>query len=304
MDRGEHEPSRVLVHATLVAVQLGFASHHVLSKIVLRELPPGALSLVRAASAALILFGYHLVSRGAPRVPVSDLPRLALCALLGIAANQVLFFEGLARTTAINSSILITTIPIFTLVAAIALRLEALSLRVLLGVIVALAGALYLVGVEALQFGAETVLGDALVVANSLSYGVYLVLVGPLVKRNGSLTTVVWLFFFGSLWIAPYGAVDLARNAGSIALGTWALVATIVLVATVFTYLANAWALAHAPPSIVAIYIYLQPIAATVLAVWILGEQITSRVIVAALLVFAGIYLVTRRFKTAPPADR
>lgn len=284
-------------------MQLGFASHAIMSKIVLRELSPGALSLVRALSAALILVAYHLARRGAPRVPISDLPRLAGCALLGIAANQLLFFEGLARTTAINATILVTTIPVFTVLAAIALRKEAASGRLLIGVAVALSGAAYLVGAEALSLGPETILGDALVVLNSLSYGVYLVLVGPLVKRLGSLTTVVWLFFFGALWIAPYGAVDLATGAGGVSAGSWALVAAVVLVATVFTYLANAWALRHARPSVVAIYIYLQPIVATLLAVWILDEEVTSRVILAAALVFAGIFLVTR-VRSAPRADR
>ncbi len=297
------QPRPLLVHSALVAVQLGFASHHVASKIVLRELSPGALSLVRVVSAAVILLGVHVMRRGAPRVPLRALPALAGCSLLGVSANQVFFFEGLARSTAINASILVTTIPVFTVLAAIALRKEPARLRTLAGVVIALGGVLYLVGVEAFRLGADTVVGDALIVANSLCYGVYLALVIPLVKRFGSLTVVVWLFAFGALWVAPYGAADLAREGPTLDLGTWGLVALVVLVATVFTYLANAWALKHAPPSIVAIYIYLQPIAATALAVWILDEAITPRVIVAAALVFAGIFLVTRA-TTARPADR
>ncbi|HEY8429222.1 MAG TPA: DMT family transporter [Sandaracinaceae bacterium] len=302
MHRGE--PSLFWVHACLVAVQLGFASHHVASKVVLRELSPGALSLVRAASAAAVLFAVHAARRGLPRVPLRDLPLLSACALLGIAANQVCFFEGLARSTAINASVLVTTIPVFTVLTAIALRKEPASGRTLLGVAVALAGALYLVGVEAFELGPHTMVGDGLIALNALFYGVYLVLVTPLVQRHGSLTVVVWLFALGSLWIAPYGARDLVLEAPALGLGAWALVAVIVLVATVFTYLANAWALKHAPASIVAIYIYLQPIAAAALAVAVLGEAVTSRVALASLLVFTGIYLVTRRVTSAPPTDR
>ncbi len=300
----ENEPSPFWVHASLVAVQLGFASHHVASKLVLRDMHPGALAVVRAVSAALILFTVHLATRGLPRVPLKDLPLLALCGVLGIAANQLLFFEGLSRSTAINASILVTTIPVFTLLVAIALRREVAKLRTLLGVGLALSGVLYLLGVEAFSVGSGTALGDALIVANAFCYGSYLVLVGPLVRRHGSMTTVVWLFFFGALWVLPYGAADLAHTAAAITPRTWALVAWVVLVATIFTYLVNGWALRYAKPSVVAIYIYLQPVAASVLAVILLGERITPRVIVAAILVFAGIYLVTRRVKKTPATER
>jgi drug/metabolite transporter (DMT)-like permease len=283
------------VHAGLVAVQLGFASHAVVGKLIVPELPPGALALVRACSAALVLLLLHLSRFGVPKVPARDLPRLALSSLLGIAANQILFFEGLARSSAIHASLLITTIPVFTLLASVAFRQEVVTRRAALGVALALGGVVYLIGGEGFSLGADTLVGDLLVVANSLCYGVYLVLVRPLVQRHGSVRVVVWLFAFGALWIAPYGADDLVRTAGGVAGSTWALVAYVVAVATVFTYLVNAWALGKAPSSTVAVYIYLQPVAAAVLAMLILDETLTSRVALAAALVFAGISLVVRK---------
>lgn len=297
--------SPLWVHAGLIAVQLAFAGHAIAGKIVVRELPPGALSLVRTLLAGALLLAIHLLRGGALRLPPRDLAKLAGCSLLGIAANQTLFFEGLARTTAINASVLVATIPIFTVLVALALRRETTSGLALLGVGLALAGVVYLLGAEALTVSADTLLGDALVIANSLSYGAYLVLVGSLVKKHGSMRVVVWLFAFGAVWVAPYGARDLIVHASDVTAGGWLLVLFIVLVATVFTYLVNAWALGRAPASIVAIYIYLQPVAAAVLAVLLLDETLTSRVILAAALVFIGIALATRaRLRSARPADR
>ncbi|HJL14048.1 MAG TPA: DMT family transporter [Sandaracinaceae bacterium LLY-WYZ-13_1] len=292
-------PSPLVVHGALVAVQLGFASHHVVSKVAVAEVPPGALAFVRASSAALIMLAIHLARRGLPRVPVRDLPKLAGAALLGIAGNQLLFFHGLSRTRATNASVLVTTIPVFTLVATLVLGREKATWRGIGGVAVALSGVLYLVGVEALTVGVETIAGDAMIVANAACYGTYLVVVTNLVKRHGSMTAVVWLFTFGALWVAPFGVPDLLTTAPRLAPAIWAAVAWVVLVATVFTYLVNAWALRYAPASVVAIYIYLQPVAATALAVTFLDEPVTARLLVAALLVFAGIFLVTRR-----PRDR
>lgn len=308
------EPSPHWVHAGLVAVQLGFASHYVVGKLVVRELPPGGLALVRATVAAVILLGWHVTRSGLPRVALGDLPKLALCSLLGIAANQVLFFEGLARSTAIHASLLVTTIPVFTLLTGLALRREKATGRAFLGVALALSGAVYLIGADGFSMSGGTLVGDLLVLGNSLCYGVYLVVVRPLVQRLGSVRVVVWLFAFGVLWIAPYGATDFARHAGDLRGETWALVVYIILVATVFTYLVNAWALGRAPSSMVAVYIYLQPVAAAVLAMLVLGETLSSRVTLAALLVFVGIYLVVRTksaarsegaaLRSAPRADR
>lgn len=228
-----------------------------------------------------------------------DALKLAGCALLGIAANQLLFFEGLSRTAATNASVLVTTIPVFTLLVSLALRREQTTGRGVLGIALALGGVLYLVGAEAVEIGFDTIAGDLMIVANAFCYGSYLVLVARLVRKHGSMTAVVWLFFFGALWVAPFGARDLVARAPAVQPLIWLGVTHVVLVATVFTYLVNAWALKHAPPSVVAIYIYLQPVGATALAVIFLDEVVTPRLVVAAVLVFAGIYLVTRRARPA-----
>ncbi|MEC7522513.1 MAG: DMT family transporter [Myxococcota bacterium] len=294
-DATESPPSPALVHAGLLAVQLGFASHYVVSKIAVRELSPAGLALVRAAVAAAVMLAVHVGARGLPRVPWRDALKLAGCAALGIAGNQLLFFSGLRHTTASNASVLVTTIPVFTLLVSLALRRERATARGILGIALALSGVIYLLGAEALTLGPETVLGDLMIVGNSLFYGTYLVLVADLARRHGSMTAVVWLFGFGALWVAPFGAGALVADAPSVRGTTWWLVAYIVLVPTIFTYLTNAWALRHAPPSIVAVYIYLQPVGATALAVFFLDETPTPRLFGAAALVFAGIFLVTRR---------
>jgi drug/metabolite transporter (DMT)-like permease len=304
MEDVKRAPSPFLVHGGLLIVQLGFASHHVASKMVVRELPPTALALVRAFAATVILLAIHVIARRSlPRVPVSDLPKLAGCAFLGIAANQILFFEGLARTTAINASLLTTTIPVFVFALALVLGREKTTLRAIAGIALALGGVIYLLGEEAFTLGGDTVVGDLLVAINSLSYAAYMIFVIGLVKKHGSLTVVVWLFFFGTLWIAPFGAIGLWDHAPSIDATTWALVAWIILAATVVAYLINAWALAYAPPSVVGIYIYLQPLGAALLAVLVLHEELTSRAVLAAALVFAGIFLVARK-RAARPVEK
>jgi drug/metabolite transporter (DMT)-like permease len=286
-------PRRVVVHAALVAVQVAFATLSVAGKVVVRSLSPESLALVRLGGAALVFGAFW--ARGERRpIPAVDLARIAGCAALGIFGNQVLFLNGLRLTSAVNATVLVATIPIFTVLAASALGREPFRTRTLMGALVAFAGVVWLSTDPGRAGGVSGRLGDLLVALNALFYAVYLVLVRDLVARHGSLPVVAHGFAFAFVLSLPFGVPALWREAPFVSTEVWALTGYVILVPTVFTYLANAWALRFAPSSTVAIYIYLQPIVASVLAVVFLGEVPGPRVLVTALAVFAGVWLVTR----------
>lgn len=272
-------------------------------KLALEHMPPFGLALVRVTGAAA--FFLVLARTRGPAPPISWRARLTIAAvaLPGMALNQVLFLSGLRHTTATNASVLVTSIPVFTLLVAAALGKERPSRRALVGVGSALAGVLWLLGADALVVGPETMLGDALIVLNALCYATYLVLAKDLIAGYGSLRIVVIGFSAASLVLLPLGAPAL-RGVEGVAWELGLLIAYIIVVPTIFTYLANAWALGRASRSMVAIYIYLQPVAAAVLAALFLGEEPSARVAVAALLVFAGIAVVATERRAVEPASR
>jgi drug/metabolite transporter (DMT)-like permease len=281
----------------LLAVQVAFASLSVVGKVVLRSLEPGAIALVRLAGAALV-FAAIAAARaergGWTRIPSRDVLAIAGCACLGIFGNQVLFLYGLRLTSPVNATVLIAAIPVFTVLIAILLGREKARAKVLGGIAIASAGVVWLVGAEAIALGAEGAIGDLLVLANSLVYALYLVLVRDLALKHGSLPVVTIGFAVGAALALPIGVPALAEQGPALDASTWALLAYAVLVPTVFTYLASAWALEHAPSSTVATYVFAQPPVAAVLAWIVLGEVPSARLAVAAVLVFAGIWLVTR----------
>lgn len=289
-------PSRVAVHGALFAVQIAFASLSVAGKVVVRTLEPGSLALLRLAGAAAV-FGALALARRDPKaapIPMRDVLAIAGCACLGIFGNQVLFLYGLRLTTAVNATVLVATIPVFTVLSAILLRREPPRAHALLGVALAFAGVLWLVGGAAVELGGRGVVGDLLVIGNSIAYALYLVLVRDLVAKHGSVRVVAIGFAVGALLATPLGLPALIAQAPALSAETWWLVLYVVLVPTVFTYLANAWALRFARSSVVAIYIYVQPVIAAILAWVFLGETVGPRVLVTVASVFAGIWLVTR----------
>lgn len=298
-------PSSARVHVTLVAVQLAFATLSVAGRLILRELDPMALALVRLVGAAVV---FSFLARGrrdtSDSMSLRDRAAIAALAAIGIFGNQLFFLEGLRHTTAVHATLLVATIPVFTaLVGAAVYRMWPSSglgkparPEAWLGIGVALMGVCALVLPDVLASGAgrDAWWGDALVAVNSVLYAVYLVFIGRYATRYGSLRVMAWGFACAALFALPVGFSALVRDAPRLNPSTWVLVAHVTLVATVFTYLGNAWALRFSPSWMVAAYILIQPITAASLAWPVLGEAPSPRLGVAGALVALGLALVVR----------
>jgi drug/metabolite transporter (DMT)-like permease len=284
-------------HIALIAVQIMFASWPVLGKIALRTLPSLSLVAFRVFGAALALSAVGVATRKLGAIAKSDWALLVSCSLLGVVFNQWLFVKGLSLTTAVNATLLGTTIPVFTLLVSIILGNDTASWRRIVGILVAAAGVIYLIGPERAEFSHGA--GDLLIISNSLFYGTYIAISKRLVDRYNALTVITWIFIIGSLPTLPIGVMSLAKvSLKDVPAMVWLSVVYIVLVATVVCYYLNSWALTRVPPSTVAVYIYLQPLIAFILAPLLLGEKVSPRVLIAAVLVFVGVAIVTRRSRS------
>ncbi|HEX8293795.1 MAG TPA: DMT family transporter, partial [Pyrinomonadaceae bacterium] len=158
------------------------------------------------------------------------------------------------------------------------------------------AGVVYLIDPLRASLGGDTMKGNLLLVANTFCYGAYLAVSQDVFRRYGALTAMTWLFAIGSLAAVPFGGYQLARtDFASVGLLVWLVLVYTVLVQTVGAYYFNAWALERVSPSTVAVYIYLQPLFAFVVAPLLLGagELPGVRHAVATLLIFAGVAVVT-----------
>ncbi len=273
-----------------------FATWPIVGKIALRAVPSVALVAFRVAGAALSFILIGAIRGRVGRIQKRDWPLLVASSLLGVVLNQWLFVKGLSLTTVINATLLGTTIPIFTLLVSIALRKDRASLRRILGILLSAGGVVYLIGPGSTEFSSTTRLGDLLIVTNSICYGTYIAISKDLMSRYSALTVITWIFVVGSIATVPIGAnsvshLRLAEVSGTV----WLAVAYIVMVPTVGAYYLNAWALGRVPPSTVAVYIYLQPLIAFALAPLLLGERLNWRTIVASVLIFSGVLVVTRR---------
>lgn len=290
--------SSVAPHLALIAVQILFATWPIVGKVALRTIPALALVGFRVAGATILLVGLARLRGRLKPIRRGDWPLLIISSALGLIFNQWLFVKGLSWTTAINSTLISTSIPVATLLVGIVLGTDRATWRRIIGIAVSAAGVLMLIGPGRASFSTATRAGDLLIVGNSFCYGAYIAVSKDIVRRYSALNVITWIFVIASIATVPVGVYSLSQiPVREISIGVWLAVAYIIILPTAGAYFLNAWALARVPPSTVAVYIYLQPLFAFVLAPMVLGEALSSRAIVSSLLIFAGVLVVTRRRK-------
>lgn len=297
----ESTASNVGPHAALLATQLFFGTLPVIGKVVLAVLPAVSLVGIRLAVTAAV-FAVVQGFRGAFWLKHrADYLRLAVLSLFGVTLNQLLFIGGLSFTKASNTSLLIVTIPIFTLIVSVIARTETLRLLKAFGILLAAAGVLFLIDPRQASFSSETTVGDLMIIANSLSYGIYVATSRDVISRNGALLSMMWVFIFATLTCAPLTIASLGNvELSAVPAEIWLLALYTGIGATAVPYLLNAYAITRVAPSVVAVYIYLQPLIGFVTAVAFLGEAVESSFIAAMALIFSGVYFTTMR----PGRDR
>ncbi len=287
----------------ILVVQLCFGTFPVVGKVALDGFTPRALLVWRLAAGGVVLMGLACLRHGRAAWPGrADLARLFGLSLLGVIVNQLLFLEGLKRTTVVNTGLLITVIPVATTAIAVALGRERPTRRRQTGMGLAVVGVAALFLLRGASVGGQHLLGDAFIVINAISYSFYLVLAKGVLARVPQLVVVAWLFMFGLLTV-PWLALDVAWVPAEAGSREWTALACVLLFPTVLAYLLNTIVLSRTHASTTAAYVMLQPFVAAALGIALLDERPGWREGVTAACVLAGLWLVSVPGRAARSAD-
>ena len=257
---------------------------------------PAGLMMTRTAGAAAAFWPASLFVRREP-VALRDRLSLFFAALLGIVLNQGSFILGVSMTSPIDASVVTTTAPIFAMIIAALYLREPITGMKIAGVAIGAVGALMLIfsSPAAASSGSGSVGGDLLCMFAQLSYATYFVVFKGLIGRYGPVTLMKWMFLFATLCWLPFGAEDFVSTRWQ-AFGwrNFAEVGFIVLGATFLTYLLLPVGQKNLRPTVGCMYNYLQPLVASLVAVLAGMDRFTTIKAAAVVLVFAGVYAVTR----------
>jgi drug/metabolite transporter (DMT)-like permease len=285
----------VQAHLALLVANLVYGANYTIAKEVLPDyIQASGFVLIRVLVALLLFF---LIQKLwiKEKIDKGHIPLLFLCGITGVTVNQLLFFEGLALTTPINAALIMTTNPILVLIMAAIIIKEKITSMKVLGIIAGISGAILLILYKNnIDLSSETFLGDIYIFLNAMSYGVYLVIVKPLMKKYNPVTVMMWVFFFGSIFVIPFGYNELMDVEWSQFTGyIWMAVVYVIIATTFLAYLLNTIALKSLSPSVVSIYIYLQPLFATFIAMASGKDRFSIIHLISAVFIFTGVFLVS-----------
>jgi len=284
--------------AALGATIIYGLNHTIAKNVMPTYITPFGFILLRVLGAAILFWLVSFFIKP-EKIQKKDWPRLIACSFLGMVINMLAFFKGLELSTPVNSSVIITISPIIVFIFSAILLKEKIQFLKTIGIILGFMGAVILVlytsktGINAPNIP----LGNVLFIVNSFAYGLYLVLVKPLIEKYNIITLLKWLFLLAVFLNLPVTFNEFISVKWSVLpIKDAVLPMLFVVVGTTFcTYLFNAYALRTLSPSTVSSFIYLQPIVGIVYAVSTKSDTLSLVSVTGMILIFIGIYLVTKK---------
>lgn len=282
-------------HLSLLAANIIYGINYSVAKAVMPEhIHPLALVSLRTVIAAGL---FWMTSLFIPKENVSrkDLLYLFGCSFFGVVINQVLFLAGLNLTSPINSSIIISTNPIFAFVFAAVILSERITFLKGAGLALGLTGVLMLILQNGTpDLGSSTFLGDIFTLVNTISWALFTVIIKRMLEKYHPITVMKWTFFFGMFTTVPAGYSHWSTmDWSSLSLVVWLQAGFVIVFATYLGYLLISFGLRKLSPTIVSTYTYTQPILAAYIATWMGQDHITFVMVLSALLIFAGVFVVS-----------
>ncbi|MBO6879992.1 MULTISPECIES: DMT family transporter [Winogradskyella] len=288
--------SRAFAIFALFMVQLLYGLNYTIAKAVMNEnyIKPFGFVLLRVAGATVL---FWLLSLIVPqqKIEKKDFIKLFAAALFGVVINMLFFFKGLEFTSPIHASAIMTIVPVIILILSAYVLKEKITSLKIVGIVLALCGALALtIYGKSVRTGDNVPLGNLLIFLNAISYSIYVILIKKLTAKYHPFSFIKWLFLFGLIVLIPFGYSELQEvQWQSFTPYITFSVLFVILGATFGTYLLNPLALNKLKASTVGIFIYLQPVIAGLFAITMGADNIDAIKIFAMILIFTGVYLVS-----------
>ena len=290
--------NRYLALLALVLVQLFYGVTFTFANDVIGggHIMPFGFIVLRVTFAGALFWLLSLIT-SSKKIDTKDFPQLIKAAFFGVALNMLTFFKGLQYTTPINGSVIMITVPIIVLILSTILLNEKINKTKVFGISLGLFGALILsLYGQRNENGNNILLGNFLIFINAVSYSYYLILIKKLTNKYHPFDFIKWLFLFGSLMVLPFGFYELTLvDWISLPAYIWFSIVFVIVFATFGTYILNPLALTNLKATTVSTFLYLQPIFAGIFAILMGSDRLDSIKVSAAILIFIGVYLVSKK---------
>jgi drug/metabolite transporter (DMT)-like permease len=299
-------PGRVVIAISIGLVIVIWSVNFVAAKIGLRSLPTLTMASFRVVFAGVVMIpAYLLCSRLGTFAESAETRRRGFTlrdlwiflylGFFGVAVNQFCFTAALRLTSVSHASVIVGMGPIYTLALAVLLRLEKATLRKATGMAIAFAGIAVMASENGLSAHSPSLLGDAITLAGSVGFAIYLVLGKQVAGKYDALTMTAFSHFAGALIVLPLAirqaaALGPVQSWFAIPWSAWASLSYMAIFSSAVAYILYYWLLRYLEASQLAAFSYLLPVLATILGITWLGEKGSWGQVLGGLLAFGGVY--------------
>mgnify|MGYP000956871499 CR=1 FL=1 len=282
-------------HLALFAANVIFGLNTPITRSIIPDiLDPFVMTFLRMIGAAVLLWIASLFVKK-ETVPKKDILLFFFAAVFAIVLNQGSFIFGLSKTSPIDASLVITLLPIVTMLLAAIILKEPITWLKAVGVLVGASGALILILSSTQNSGSGNFIGNLFILFSVFSFGLYLTLFKNLIVRYSPLTAMKWMFLFAAILTYPMSHKALiTTNFASFDTSVFLRIGYVVVLATFLTYLLIPIGQKTLLPTTVSMYNYLQPIVSSFVAIIIGMDSFGWDKMISTILVFVGVYIVTQ----------
>lgn len=292
------------VHTALITVSSIYGYFYVAMKLLYKTLAPSEFILLRFVLTAVVVI---LIDRFVLKHPIpdkADWPRIAGLGLVGVFVVQILIAWGVHHTTAFHTALIMATIPLFTLIFSIASGRETFHVYKLVGILIAFTGVsilLFFSGSPDAPLPDGYLWGDLIILLNALAFSWFLLGSQKILQKYQPFQFMAYCYITSAaLFTALFaGQALVSRQFEALLFFTkmtgndWLLIGYVVVFASIMSYTLNNYALKRVNPSIVAIYMFIQPIISAVAGFYLLGEVFNWHMAMATAITFAGVVIAT-----------
>lgn len=289
------ESKKLSGHIALFAANLIFGVNIPITRMLMPEhISPYALTFMRFAG-GMILFWIVSFFVKPEKVTSRDKVILLFASLFALTMNQIPFFVGLSMTSPIDASIVVTLLPIVTMLLAALILKEPITKLKAFGVLVGASGALLIVMNQSGQGHAGNMSGNLIVFMAVTSFALYLTVFKSLIMRYSAVTIMKWMFLYATITGLPIFFTSVASTDFlAMNMADYLKIAFVIVFATFLGYLLLPVGQKTLRPTTLSMYNYVQPIMASIVAIFIGIDEFGYPQAFAAILVFAGVYIVTQ----------
>lgn len=226
-----------------------------------------------------------------------DYLKLIGAAFFSSTLTQILFVNGVARTSPVDASICTSSLPIWTVLLSMVFKKEELGLKTAGGIATGLCGSLLLIlnGAVNNSSGSSDLIGDIMCLGSQISYAVYLVCFQDIIKKYSPATLMKWKYLFGAMMLLPFSLMTLVEvNWSAFTMRNWGALAYILFFGTFLSYLMVPIGQKALKPTIVAMYNYLQPVSAAIVCVLAGIESFSMTKLIALVMIFLGVAMISK----------